>query len=143
MVQRLGLQFCFVVGVYGGVWVCVGCVCGGVWCVYVGVWGGLGVCGGVCVCARTQLRQMCPILRDPTDSARLLCPWDFPSENPGAGYRFLLKGPSWPRERPLASCVPVLQAVSQQRSPSARDLTASHPQKCSCSASTWAAANPT
>ena len=28
--------------------------------------------------------QLCPIVCDPMQPARLLCPWDFPSKNTGA-----------------------------------------------------------
>ena len=37
--------------------------------------------------------QSCPTLCDPNGlwSARLLCPWNFPGKNPGAGCHFLLQ----------------------------------------------------
>ena len=41
--------------------------------------------------------------------ARLLCLWDFPGKNTGVGYRFLLQGSSWPRDKPGS---PSLQADS-------------------------------
>ena len=41
---------------------------------------------GACVCA-----QLCLTLCDPTDSARLLCPWDFPGKKTGVGCHFLLQ----------------------------------------------------
>ena len=42
---------------------------------------------GACVCA-----QLCLTLCDPTDSARLLCPWDFPGKKTGVGCHFLFQG---------------------------------------------------
>ena len=35
--------------------------------------------------------QSCLTLCDPMDSARLLCPWDFPGKNTGVGCHFLLQ----------------------------------------------------
>ena len=36
--------------------------------------------------------------------ARLLCPWDSPGKNTGAGCHCLLQGSSWPRDRTWVSC---------------------------------------
>ena len=41
---------------------------------------------GACVCA-----QLCLTLCDAMDSARLLCPWDFPGKKTGVGCHFLLQ----------------------------------------------------
>ena len=37
--------------------------------------------------------------------ARLLCPWDSPGKNTGAGCHFLLKGSSQPRDWTCVSCL--------------------------------------
>ena len=36
--------------------------------------------------------------------AILLCPWDFPGENPGMGCHFLLHGIFWPSDQTCVSC---------------------------------------
>ena len=47
--------------------------------------------------------QSCLTLCDPhgLQSARLLCPWDFPGKNTGAGCHILLQGSTPPRDRTL------------------------------------------
>ena len=42
----------------------------------------------------TPLAQSCPTLCYPVEYSprRLLCPWDFPGQNTGVGYHFLLQG---------------------------------------------------
>ena len=37
--------------------------------------------------------------------ARLICPWDFPGKNTGAGCYFLLKGSSWPGDQTSISYI--------------------------------------
>ena len=37
--------------------------------------------------------------------AWLLCPWNFPGKNTGAGSHSLLRGSSWPRDRTWVSCI--------------------------------------
>ena len=39
-----------------------------------------------------SVAQSCPILCNPMDHARILCPWDFPGKNTGVGCHFLLQG---------------------------------------------------
>ena len=57
------------------------------------------VCVCVCVCDRKQEREtesvcVCVLTLQPPQlqSARLLCPWDFPVKNTGMGCHFLLQG---------------------------------------------------
>ena len=38
-------------------------------------------------------------------SARLLCPWNFPGKNTGVGFHFLLQGSEQPRDWTLVSCI--------------------------------------
>ena len=40
----------------------------------------------------SSVTQLCLTLCDPMDPARLLCPWDSPGKNTGAGFHFLLQG---------------------------------------------------
>ena len=46
--------------------------------------------------SESEVAQSCPTLCDPVDcrppGSRLLCPWDFPGKNTGAGCHFLLQG---------------------------------------------------
>ena len=48
--------------------------------------------------------QSCPTLAAPRTVLWLLCPWDFPGENPGVCSHVLLQGVSPPCSRTLASC---------------------------------------
>ena len=70
--------------------------------------GGKGVCVCACACMRTYARvhtharaRVCVfshfVLSDSLrphglQPSKLLCPWDFPAENPGVGCHFLLQG---------------------------------------------------
>ena len=38
-------------------------------------------------------------------AARLLCPWDFPGKNTGAGCHSLLQGMFWPSDKNQVSCI--------------------------------------
>ena len=63
--------------------------------------------------------QSCPTLCSPMDCSppRLLCPWDSPSKNTGAGSHSPLQGSSWPRDWIQVSCMQTLYHLSHQGSP--------------------------
>jgi len=44
----------------------------------------------MCVCAQSHLTLCDPM--DRSQPTRLLCPWEFPGKNTGAGYHFLFQG---------------------------------------------------
>ena len=46
----------------------------------------------ICVCVCVQLLQSCPTLCNPLDCSLLLCPWESPDKNTGAGCCALLQG---------------------------------------------------
>ena len=48
------------------------------------------VCVYIHVCVCGLVTQSCLILCDPTEPARLLCPWNSPGKNTGVDCNFLL-----------------------------------------------------
>ena len=63
--------------------------------------------------------QSCPALCDPMDCTRLLCPWNSPGKNIGAGSHSLLQG-IFPAQRlnlDLLHCRQILYCLSHEGSP--------------------------
>ena len=69
---------------------------------------------------KVLVTESCPTLCDPMDwSARHLCPWDSPDENPGMGYHSLLQGIFLTQglNPGLPHCRQILYHLSHQGSP--------------------------
>ena len=66
--------------------------------------------------SESEVTQSCPTLCDPTDSTRLLRPWDFPGKSTGVGCHFLLQGifPTQGSNPGLPHCSQTLYHLSQQ-----------------------------
>ena len=87
------------------------CVCGGV-CAHMRVCVRARMCVRACMCVWRVCACMyvCVSVRAPTQSlqphglepGRLLCPWNAPGKNPGAGRHFLLRGILDPRTEPAS-----------------------------------------
>ena len=73
-----------------------------------------------CTCIKVLIAQSCPTLWDPMQcSPRLLCPWNSPGKNTGAGSHYLLQGifPTQGWNSGIMYCRQILYYLSHQRSP--------------------------